>query len=297
MPASTASTISIACRAPMVGPPPSGTKRRSTFPSAANCTSRSAAWPRSPRWATRIPPNQNTHSVFGPRCVPATSSCSDAIPTTSPIGDSCVPAVDRSTTGSPPIAPTPLWSRCSWVTRSRSAETPSMAGYSQRIPRSRSGERSSKGSMKTVVSPSQSRKADCPYHSSCMLLLCDEDASGRAAAAHGRRGRGDEAGDHREGERRVEPVAERPGDEGGEERVTGHDRLAVRGQRGEHVRVDQVLHRVVAEEGGEQDRHRREGADGLRPGGGGARGPPPPRGRGGGGRGGAPGPPPGGNGR
>jgi len=63
------------------------------------------------------------------------------------------------------------------------------------------------------------------------------------------------------------PVAERPGDEGGEEHVAGHDRLAVRGQRGEHVRVDQVLHRVVAEEGGEQDRHRREVADGLRRGG------------------------------
>ena len=48
--------------------------------------------------------------VFGPRSVPATSSCSEAIATTSPIGDSSRPAVERIVAGSPPIASAALWS-------------------------------------------------------------------------------------------------------------------------------------------------------------------------------------------
>jgi hypothetical protein len=51
--------------------------------------------------------------LFGPRRVPAASSCSDATASTSPIGDSSVPAVERSTAGDPPIFSTPLWSACS----------------------------------------------------------------------------------------------------------------------------------------------------------------------------------------
>ena len=43
---------------------------------------------------------------------------------TSPSGDSSRPAVERRIAGSPPIASTPLWSACSWVTSSRSASTP-----------------------------------------------------------------------------------------------------------------------------------------------------------------------------
>ena len=56
-----------------------------------------------------------------PALVPADSSCSEAIPITSPTGDSCRPAVARSVGGSPAIASTPLWSLCSWVTSTRSA--------------------------------------------------------------------------------------------------------------------------------------------------------------------------------
>jgi hypothetical protein len=64
----------------------------------------------------------------GPRLVPAWSSCSEAMATTSPIGDSRRPAVERRTTGSPSIRSTPLWSACSWVTSSRSAPMPSIGG-------------------------------------------------------------------------------------------------------------------------------------------------------------------------
>ena len=72
------------------------------------------------------------------------------------------------------------------------------------------GPRSSNGSMKTVVSPSVRRNADCPYHSSCMPLLRDEDGgAGTRAAAHGRRRRRDEARDDGERERDVQAVAER----------------------------------------------------------------------------------------
>jgi len=41
--------------------------------------------------------------VFDPRIVPATSSCSEAIPMTSPSGDSKVPRIERMTCGEPPI--------------------------------------------------------------------------------------------------------------------------------------------------------------------------------------------------
>src|SRR5690242_1694882 len=97
------------------------------------------------------------------------------------------------------------------------------------------------GSMKTVVAPSRSRNADCPYHSSCMLLLCDEGVAGHAASAHGRSRRGDQAGHHREGEGGVQAVAERRRDQGGEEGVACEGRLAVRRERAEDMRADEVL--------------------------------------------------------
>src|SRR4051812_14763617 len=122
--------------------------------------------------------------------------------------------------------------------------------------------------MKTVVAPSLSRNADCPYHSTCMLLL----ELGRAQTAEGwcggglgrlvvvdhapaaqQRGAGrDQARDDREEEGGVQPVLEGPGDEVGEERAARQRRLVVRGEAGEHVRAQQVLDRVVAQEGGEQ---------------------------------------------
>jgi hypothetical protein len=52
----------------------------------------------------------------------------EATASTSPIGDSRRPAVERRTGGSPPIAPTALWSPCSCVTSSRSAATPAIGG-------------------------------------------------------------------------------------------------------------------------------------------------------------------------
>src|SRR4051812_16771764 len=100
------------------------------------------------------------------------------------------------------------------------------------MPRSAIGPRSSKGSMKTVAAPSLRRNADCPYHSTCMLLLevgRAQTAGGRCDGALGRlvvvdhapaaqqRGAGrDQAGDDREQERGVQPVLEGPGDEVGE---------------------------------------------------------------------------------
>jgi hypothetical protein len=66
-------------------------RERSAVRHAARC-------PRSPRCATRRPARVETNSVLAPRSVPATSSCSEATPSTSPIGDSRRPAVERSVT-------------------------------------------------------------------------------------------------------------------------------------------------------------------------------------------------------
>jgi hypothetical protein len=74
------------------------------------------------------PSSEKTKIVFGPRRVPAKSSCSDATATISPSGDSKVPAVERRTRGDPETDSTPLWSACSWVTRTRSAGTPEIRG-------------------------------------------------------------------------------------------------------------------------------------------------------------------------
>src|SRR5512133_674609 len=74
----------------------------------------------------RSPSSEKQKTVFGPRAVPATSSCSEAIATTSPSGESNRPAVERRTTGEPPTTSTPLWSPCSCVTSTRSAVTPSI---------------------------------------------------------------------------------------------------------------------------------------------------------------------------
>jgi hypothetical protein len=66
--------------------------------------------------------------VLGPRAVPAASSCSEAIATTSPTGVSNRPAVERTRCGSPEIASTALWSRCSCVTSRRWAGCGSIGG-------------------------------------------------------------------------------------------------------------------------------------------------------------------------
>ena len=86
------------------------------------------------------------------------------------------------------------------------------------------------------------------------------------AAAHQRGRRGDQAGEDREREGRVQAVAERPGDQLREERPAGEDRPVVSRDRREHLRAGQVVDRVVAEEGGEQDRDRRRASDRLRAG-------------------------------
>jgi hypothetical protein len=78
-----------------------------------------------------------------------------------------------------------------------------------------------------------------------------------AATAERRSRGGDEAGDDGEGERRVEAVAEWGGDQFGEEGRAGEGRVRVRGQCRQGFGPDQVLDRVVAEEGGEEDRDRR----------------------------------------
>src|SRR5690242_20773990 len=122
--------------------------------------------------------------------------------------------------------------------------------------------------MNTVVPPALRRNADWPYHSTCMLFL----RSGRAkrsdwhrgvvvliaAAAHQRGERGHETGADRERERLVQAAAERRGDEMREERVARDGCAVGRAQGGERVRPEQVLDGVVAEEGSEQDRDRRQ---------------------------------------
>src|SRR6187455_2405630 len=120
---------------------------------------------------------------------------------------------------------------------------------------------SANGSMKTLVPSAVRVKADWPCHSTRMLFLQSRDLGpGRlgligvvvaAAAEQGCAG-GDQAGEDGEGEGRGQAVAERPGDQMGKEGVPGQSGLLLRRQRGEHVGPDQVLDRVVAQEGREQ---------------------------------------------
>src|SRR3954454_19928796 len=114
------------------------------------------------------------------------------------------------------------------------------------------------GSMTTVTPPATSRNVDCPNHSTCMVLLgsCDEChlAVVEAAAAQQRGRRGDEAGDDRERERRVQAIAERTRDELREEAGTGDRVLVGRRERVQRLRAEQALDRVVAQERREQDR-------------------------------------------
>src|SRR5947209_20195205 len=103
------------------------------------------------------------------------------------------------------------------------------------MPRLAAGDMSPKGSMNTVAEPSRSAKEDWPYHSTCMFHLRfgarEREGCGRAdrrivgmpvaPAPHQRCGRGDEAGDDREGERLPESGPERRRDEMREERPAG----------------------------------------------------------------------------
>ena len=78
------------------------------------------------------------------------------------------------------------------------------------------------------------------------------------AASQQRCGRGDQAGEDREGERLVQAAAKRRGDQVGKERAPGERRPVGSRERGEHMGAQQVLDRVVAEERGEQARDRRQ---------------------------------------
>src|SRR5436305_6200197 len=114
------------------------------------------------------------------------------------------------------------------------------------MPREASAEPSPNGSTKTVASAPLRRNADCPNHSTCMLLLQllrgMNAAGGRlvgvvvAATAHERGGGGNEAGDDREREGSVEPVPERRRDQLREEGLAGQDRVVVGAQRRKRVR-------------------------------------------------------------
>src|SRR5436853_5859023 len=144
------------------------------------------------------------------------------------------------------------------------------------MPRDENPETSPKGSMTTVVPFALRRKADWPYHSTCMLLLrlsCQVRRGERraggcvrvglvrvviAAAPHQRGARCGEARDDREREGRVKPGAERPGDEVREEGAAREHRVIVCTQGGERVRAEAGPDRAVAEEAREQDGHRGE---------------------------------------
>jgi hypothetical protein len=90
-------------------------------------------------------------------------------------------------------------------------------------------------------SPWPARRPPAPRHG-------DSDQRGRG---------GDEAGDDGEGEGDVESVAEGSGDQVWEEAGAGEYGMGVGRQRGQRFGANQVLDRVVAEEGGEEDRDRR----------------------------------------
>src|SRR3954451_1406655 len=126
------------------------------------------------------------------------------------------------------------------------------------------------GSMKTLPPSPSIRKADCPYHSTRMLLLGSCCKGGRelrlvgvlvAAAAHQRSGGRHQTGDDRERERRMQTVAERAGDQVGEKGPARDHGAVVRAESRKSVRADEVLDRVVAQEGGEQDRDGRQVRD------------------------------------
>lgn len=76
----------------------------------------------------RRPSSEKQKIVFGPRAVPATSSCSEAIATTSPTGESSVPAVERIVGVASAATSAALWSACSCVTSTRSALTAAIGG-------------------------------------------------------------------------------------------------------------------------------------------------------------------------
>src|SRR3954452_6132529 len=121
------------------------------------------------------------------------------------------------------------------------------------MPRAASPEVSPNGSMKTVVSRPVSRKADCPYHSTCITLLQSEAGLLRVLVSpttHQRGRRRDQAGADRERECPVQARLEGARDQVREEELARDHRLVVRAQRAQRVRADEVLDRVVAEEGG-----------------------------------------------
>ena len=77
-------------------------------------------------------------------------------------------------------------------------------------------------------------------------------------AAGQRDRRGDHRHHHGRGEDHDQPRVERAGDQPGEERLAGQLGRLVRGQLPDHVRAEQLLHRVHAEERGEHAADRRQ---------------------------------------
>ena len=138
------------------------------------------------------------------------------------------------------------------------ARRPRSPGSPSCIPRAATADRSPNGSMKTRPSSRQAeRRLAVPLERMCSFGRRGLGVLRTARRAERRRRR-DQAGDDRERERRVQAGAERAEISCGKNVRPVSDRLAVRRQRGEHVRADEVLDRVVAEERGEQDRHRRQ---------------------------------------
>src|ERR1700712_3946285 len=128
------------------------------------------------------------------------------------------------------------------------------------MPREAAADMSPNGSMNTSWSASANRKADWPYHSICIGKLLGD--AGRAAEP--REPRGEQTTDDREQKRCVEPGLKRPRDQFREELAAGERGAVVERERAEHVRADELLDRVVAEERGKQDRDRREVGDSMR---------------------------------
>ena len=138
---------------------------------------RSSPWPKSPKWRRARRRGRTRRSCSGRARCPRRVVLG---------GDRRAPrraatrGARRSSaapSGSPPTASTPLWSRCSWVTSSRSAldaldrriveADPARRGHADMSP---------KGSIAPIAAVGRERNADWPYHSTscCSSRWCRE---------------------------------------------------------------------------------------------------------------------------
>ena len=269
MPASTASTISIACRAPIVGPPPTGTIRRSTFPSAASCASRRArlaevAEVRHAHLAEQER-QQRVRPALGARHVVVLGGDPDDLADRRLVRPRGRPQHHGIAADGADAVVVPVLVGDEQQVGGDALDGRVLPAHPA-VPQRREIVEGIDEDGGVAVG---SRKADCPYHSSCMLLLCDSAGlearlatAGSASATRGvrpPRSRRAAATRHASMAKRTPRAARR-----GTARRSGSGRTCGRSRppgcarhRGEDLRVDQVLHRVVAEEGGEEDRHRR----------------------------------------